>query len=330
MIDLAASNWRRRAGRTRPLASSVALVLLALWPRAGRADEGRWLELSWQAPVDCPNRADIEREIARLVSSAPRVEGTLRAAVNVTRGDGPGWRARVRTDYAGELGDRTIEGPTCRAVAKAAALVISLTIDSNAGKVDVLPPPVRREPDLPAPPPAVPEPPSPAPVRGFVAFGPRSEMGLLLKPGLGVELAVGARIPAGSLEIAGVAYLPQNTTVAGTTAGGRFTLLSVAGRLCPRIVRGTIELFVCVGGSFDRLSAQGFGVTSPGSATTNLATMSIGPGMEFRLTRALWLTVGVEGGYTAGTARFVLDNIGPVHSAARIGGSARLELASYF
>src|SRR5206468_4291233 len=42
----------------RRLASSVALALLAFWPIPAGADEGRWLELSWQAPPECPPGAD--------------------------------------------------------------------------------------------------------------------------------------------------------------------------------------------------------------------------------------------------------------------------------
>jgi hypothetical protein len=58
--------------------------------------------------------------------------------------------------------------------------------------------------------------------------------------------------------------------------------------------------------------------------------MSIGPGMDFRLTRELRLTGAVEAAYTPGRASFVLENVGEVHTAARIGGSARLQLVWYF
>jgi hypothetical protein len=167
-------------------------------------------------------------------------------------------------------------------------------------------------------------------VHGFVALGPRTEMGLLENPGFGLELAVGARVPAGSLEIAGAWYLPQNVAVPGTSVGGRFTLLSLGGRACPRILRGPIELFLCAGGSFERLSAQGFGINLPGSNATNLFSASLGPGMDFLLARGLWLTVAGDATYTPGHAKFVLENVGPVHSAARFGATGRLALAWYF
>jgi hypothetical protein len=52
--------------------------------------------------------------------------------------------------------------------------------------------------------------------------------------------------------------------------------------------------------------------------------------MDFLLSRGLWLVVAGEATYTPGHAKFVLENIGPVHSAARFGGSARLQLAWHF
>jgi hypothetical protein len=325
----------------RRLASSVVLAICALATRTGRADDVRWLDLAWQAPAECPPGSEIEREIARLVGASPRVKGTLRAIVDVTGSDEQAWRARVRTDYGGEVGERTLEGATCRAVAKAAALVISLMVDSSAGKVEPAParppapapqptPPARKEPEPPPPPPPVAiEPARGTPVRGFVAFGPRSELGLFENPGFGFELALGARVPAGSLELAAAAYLPENITAARTAAGGRFSLRSLAGRACPRVMSGDVELFACAGASFDRLSAQGFGVTNPGSAATNLITLSLGPGLDFVVTRSVRLTFGIEAAYTPGRAHFVLENVGPVHTAASLGGSARLQLVWY-
>src|SRR5204862_3582552 len=84
---------------------------------------------------------EIEREVTRLVGATHREGGTVRAVVDVTVSNDQTWRARVRTEYGGALGDRTLEGATCRAVARASALPISLTIDSSAGTIEEPPPP---------------------------------------------------------------------------------------------------------------------------------------------------------------------------------------------
>jgi hypothetical protein len=313
---------------SRRLGPAVLLAAILLAPLV-RADEPRWIELSWHAPPECPAGGEIEREISRLVGASRREGGTLRAVVEVTVSNDQTWRARVRTEYAGAIGDRTLEGATCRAVARAASLVISLTIDSNAGKAEEPPPPppLPREPEIaPRLPIRLPTTEAP-PAHAFVALGPRSEIGLFPSPAFGFELALGARAPMGSFQIAGTGYLPENVTVPGTAAGGKFTLLSAAARLCPALLHGTVELFGCGAVSFDRLSAQGFGVTDPGSAATNLVTVALGPSFDFLLTRSYRLTFALDASYTPGPASFVLNNVGHVHSVARFGGSARLQFA---
>jgi hypothetical protein len=315
----------------RRFGSSFALALLFVWllPEPVCADEPRWLELTWRAPAECPAGAEIEREIGRLVGTGARERGTLRAVVDVSGSDEQGWRARVQSEYGGDTGERTLEGATCRAVARAAALVISLTVDSNADRLE------GREPSTPREPEAVPRATSAPqvalrePLRWWVALGPRSEVGLLRHPGFGLELAIGARMPLGSIEIAGAAYLPDDTTVPGTAAGGRFRLLTIEARACPHIAGGAFEFFVCGSAGLGRLSAEGFGVTSPGSAATMLGFFGLGPGMGLFLTRAFRLTLGIDGTFAPGHASFVLDNFGHVHTASRLGGSARIELAFY-
>ena len=317
---------------TRRFGTSLALALAVLGaPFAVQAEEGRWLELTWRAPPDCPPASEIEKEITRLVGSSRREGATVRAVVDVTGSDEQGWRANVRTEYRGETGDRTLEGATCRAVARAAALVIALPVDSKAHPPEPPPPPPPPPEPIVKPPVVVPTPlPAERPLRWFVAIGPRSEVGLLQSPGFGLGIGLGARIPLASIELFGAGYLPQSTTVDGSAAGGRFTLVSAGVRLCPRLVRGMVEVFACASASLDRLSAQGFGVTTPGSASTTLATVLVGPGVDFSLTRAHRLRLGVDATYTPGNARFVLANVGPVHTAAKYGGVARLELGWYF
>ncbi len=319
----------------RPFGLLLIAVALSLVVRLGRGEEARWLDLTWEAPPPCPAGHDIEAEITRLVGKPARERGTLRAFVQVTGSDEEGWRARVRSEYAGRSGERVLSGTTCRAIAKAAALVIALTIDSNAGKLEESTQPTPREREQP-PPSAAPDTvvrPGPAaraaPSVWFIGLGPRSELGLLKEPGIGLELGFGALIPAGSLEISGAAYLPESITVRQTGAGGRFVLLSAGLRLCPHLARSGIELFACAGASFDRLSAEGFGVTSPGSAVANLVTFALGPRVDIPLSAAFRLTLGIDGNYTPGRASFVIENVGRVHTATQLGMAERLLLTWY-
>src|SRR5882672_9283818 len=119
----------------------TVVAVLACSPRAF-ADDMPWLDLTVRAPPICPPGTEIEHEITRLVGDAPRDKGRLKATIDIAGIDDRTWRARVHTEYGGEGGERTLEGGTCRAVARAAALVVALTVDSHAGAAEE-PPPAR-------------------------------------------------------------------------------------------------------------------------------------------------------------------------------------------
>lgn len=318
----------------------AALLLVILWAPASQADDGRWLDLTWRAPAECPMGVELEQQIVRLVGTAPRDGHTLHATVDVVADD-RGWHAHMATVYGGEAGERTFDGATCHAVARAVALLIALTVDSNVS-------PLNEEPAPPLPP--TPTPPPPASrqsdstsrptrlieatrgptVKGLVTLGPRSVIGLLRHPGFGVEIAVGARFRGVSLEIAGAGYLPETTTLPNSNVGGRFQWFTLELRACPNLTHGPLEFFACASVGVGRLSADGFGVNSPGSAATTLGTLAVGPGIGFFLSAVHRLGIASDVSYTPGHARFVLDNIGPVHQVEHIGASVRIDGTWYW
>ncbi len=311
------------------LVASCLTLAVHAFAQPAVAQELPWLDLTVRAPSTCPLGSEIEREITRLVGDAPRDKGRLKATIDITGSDDRTWRARVQSEYGGEGGERVLEGGTCRAVARAAALVVALTVDSHAGAIDE-PPPPPKPPEILLPP----SPPPPAPVskrqRWFVLFGARTEAGLLPHLGAGVGVGAGLRFPLGSFEVAGATYLPERTTLPGTAAGGRFSLLSVGGRACPQIIGAAVDLFACVGVQWDRLHAEGFGVTAPGSAVANLTTFTLGPRVDFLPRRKVRASFGIDANYTPGHASFALDNLGRVRTAAQIGASARLDVVWNF
>lgn len=310
-------------------AFTAAVVLLVAQFSTSRvhAEPARSFELSWQAPPACPTSGEVEREITRLIGEASRNRGTVRAFAEVThRSDD--WRVQIRIQDGEHASERTFEGATCRAVTKVASLIIALAIEPNAGNApDVAPPPLREKPE---PPPTPPPSPTEAPLRGFVAAGPVSELRLLPHVGFGLEIALGLRLPALSVELRASALLPQPTDVPSFDAGGRFYLGSAGARVCARIVRRAPEIFGCAAGMLDIVHADGYGVTAPGSATARLGTAALGPRADFPLVDALRLSLAVEATHTFSEATFRLDNVGSVHRTPRWGGSARAHLGWFF
>jgi hypothetical protein len=294
----------------------------------GKAEPPRTFELDWRAPPSCPTSHEVEREIARLIGGSSQNRATVRAFAEVTA-SGDDWRVRIRIQDGDRVSDRSFEGPTCRAVGKVASLIIALAIEPNAGTApETAPPPPRERPE-PQVAASRPEP-TEAALRGFVAAGPVAQMRLLPRADFGLELSAGVRLPLLSIELRGGASLPQPVDVAPVEAGGRFAYYHAGLRICARIVPRAPELFGCAAGLLDIVHAEGYGVTSPGSATALLGSAALGPRIDFPLAEAWRLSLAVEATHTFSEANFRLDNVGNVHRTPRWGGSARAHVAWLF
>ena len=307
---------------------SALLVAILFSGNVGQAEPASSFELSWQAPATCPSRDEVAREIGRLIGDAARARATVRAFAEVTRHDEEGWRVHIRLQEGTHQSERSFDGPSCQAVTRVAALIIALTIDPTAGSApEPAPPrPVEKPPSSPPNAPPAGE----APLKWFLGAGPLFEQRLLPRLGFGVEVSLGMRLPAFSAELRGAASLSQPTDATSAGAGGRFFLAAMGARVCARIVPGMAEIFGCAAGSLDRLQADGYGVTLPGSATATFGTLALGPRVDFRLGVAPSISLGAEATHTFSEADFVLDNIGSVHRTPRWGVSARLQFAWLF
>jgi hypothetical protein len=310
--------------------AGVALALTLSTTPCRAAENARSFELTWDAPPECPTAQEVERDITRLIGESSH-ERTVRASATVTGSD-DGWKVRVRMESSGEVSERSLSAPTCRALEKAVALVIAITIEPRAASGEPPPPPPPPPPVEP-PPPKPPPPPPPVvhepPLKGFAALGPATEIGLLPELGVGGELSVGLRLSIFSAELSGAIYAPESTTVMGPN-GGRFILASGGLRACGRVLGGQVELFGCGETTVNRLAGRGFGVTVPESASTLLAGFGVGPRVDVRLSPVFLLLFDVEAIYAPGRASFVLDNVGRVYTAKHVGMSGRFGLAAQF
>jgi hypothetical protein len=105
--------------------------------------------LTWSAPESCPSRTLLEAEIERILGRRP--EGGPFADVTVTARGG----RHVAVLAFGPSRRRRIEGASCEAIVRAAALILALEIDPDALSLDVAEP--QPEPVAPAPEPPIAE-----------------------------------------------------------------------------------------------------------------------------------------------------------------------------
>ena len=324
-----------RAVAPRALAAASVLIAGFVWPVGASAETARSFELAWRAPPGCPTGAEVEHEITRLIGDASHNRATVRAFAEVTR-QGEDFRVQIRIHDGDHVSERSFDGASCRAVTKVASLIIALAIEPNAGAAAEIAAPLPRE--KPEPPPIAtvsrPGPPAEPPRRGFLAAGPVVEVRLLPRVGFGFELGGGIRWPALSLELRAGALLPQDAGAAATSAtadaGGRFIQISAGARACARIVARAPEIFACATGLLDVVSAEGYGVTAPTTATALLGSAALGPRADFPLSEAWRLSLSADATYAFSQATFLLDNVGSVHRTPRWGGAARVQVLWLF
>lgn len=104
-------------------------LALALWLLALSADAqpaALPLELSWQAPSECPTASDVHAELARIASAAPgESPRSLAAEITVTR-SGARYTARLATEHEGLRGERTLQADDCATLTRSITLVLAL------------------------------------------------------------------------------------------------------------------------------------------------------------------------------------------------------------
>jgi hypothetical protein len=106
----------------------VAFALALLTPRRSSA-EPREVALTYEAPVSCPSRAELQARVEALTRLAVFAEGpgAQRFEIHVDR-RGKGFGGALRTD----AGTRTVEAERCDDVVSALALVTAIAIDPRA------------------------------------------------------------------------------------------------------------------------------------------------------------------------------------------------------
>ncbi len=105
------------------------ILLVAALPSAASADER--FALRWEAPDGCPGRDAVHAEVARLVGGRIPPGEPIAAEGRTIAAEGA-FELTLRTDVAGQHGERTVRADRCDELAAAAALILALMIDPEA------------------------------------------------------------------------------------------------------------------------------------------------------------------------------------------------------
>ncbi len=260
------------------------------------------VDLVWEAPSGCPDRAAFGAELEHLTGRALTASGrrVLLVHARVTGPSDAGYALDMSTRIDDDRGTRRLSAASCAELTHAAALVVALGIDAN--ETVPLPPTAAaaRAPQSEAA--AVPTPARPqtralaAHVRAAAAL----DLGSLPGSAGGVEIAGGLQLRALQLELAALA-LPGARAHLGSVknAGAELHVLRVGAQVCYALLPRTRLLAVCARADYGRVWGNSFGIASTASGG--------GP----------WLSLG-------GGARSQLPLFGPLDLVLDLGVSRRV------
>jgi hypothetical protein len=297
------------------LAPLIALVLVAAAPPAADA-RPPLVRLRWEAPAECPDAAAIEDGVRRNLPADMTVSAPLDvdARVAPTAAGAPpeappvaAWRATLVITTATGIAERVLAGGSCRAVADAATLVISMALSAAA---------------QPPPPPPPPVAPAPAPrTEGgpFVAPSALLDRGALPRVTAAAALALGWRWPRAWLAVEGALYRARSAdTSVDATVGARFGFSSLTARGCRPFARGAWSLSPCLDAGLTRTTGDGFGLINVAHAETTSVTLGGGLWLHWAASRHVvpFVRVGTE--VPLLRPRFSVEDVGEVFRAAPV------------
>ncbi|MEM7151360.1 MAG: hypothetical protein AAF799_00890 [Myxococcota bacterium] len=285
------------------------------------------VSVRWEAPPECPERAEVESRLAALVDPAAR--GQAEARID---GEGPGYRLSLRVETADAAVTRRFDAASCDSLATAAAVVIAVAVDPLAAtsKSLVPDPPTTPVPGEPTPRAA----PSSRPVvraRADAAEEPRSRPQTLA---LGLHAGAAAGVLPGAHGVGHLAVGPQwsrwELLVTATHRLGRFAshesgggaqiFASSAGVAAgPLIRRGRFIVHLRSGVEGGVMVAEGRGLDITRLVARPWVAATVQPGVSYAATS--WLAL--HGALTFGAAitrpTFALDDGGLLHETPALG-----------
>ncbi len=347
----------------RRAAGAIGLAVLLAAGTAIAAEPGDPIALAWAGLPGCPGERDVRAEIERILGGPPDPASPryLRAEAAVSRAGSGRFHVHLVTDLGGVLGERDFDGPTCAAVANAAALIVALTFDPEAlarrtDPAPTAPPPAPSPPrrGLPAPPPeptaasSIPAPlPAPLPPPAEDGPAPLATPPVAAparpRPAIAVGIlgagSIGA-LPGGGGGVGGrlgvlrgrfrgavsASYWPPRTSTLASrpSAGGDVGLIAGDASGCYAVLRAPVELSPCLGLEVGSMTATGFGVQLDGSGSAPwIAPLAeAAVALPFAQRFAVRLDLGVL--VPAVRPPFVLSSVGTVYTAGPVVGRATL------
>jgi hypothetical protein len=308
----------------------VSALLLASWflSSRGEAQNSLPLELSFQAPPECPSAEDVHAELERIAHARPGLTlAPLRAQVEVSVTPRR-FVLHVQTEHEGQRGERHVEARDCATAVRSLTLILALTfgagVELTAEGASAPEPEPEPKPTL-APPPPAPAEAAPAPsataamTRKWALFaGGFAHWGLA--PNVAGTGRLGAELtlhPAFAVNMHAFGFAAaEDSPHAGVHA--HYAGFGGAAHVCGRLPLSVLTGGLCGGGQASAIHGRARGDIKDASATAPWYALSLSALLDWpRDTR---LRLRLEGGFdlSLNRPRFVIQGLGPVQHVSRL------------
>jgi hypothetical protein len=330
--------------RVRAAACVASLVVFGM-PRA--AEAAPVLRIEWPTVPGCPDASVVLARARAALGQSKDVEdvGAVAEITPPAKQGGP-WLLHIRTRTVRAAGERTLEVPSCDAVARTAALLVALAAlrsraPAEEHAIEELVPAPDRVDESSAPAPPMPlrkrareEPTALSPAAPDGRFAPSVELGvaigLLPRPAPMTSAMLAYERSSFRIRLGVRALLPQQTIDRGV--GAELTALGASLDACGRLplplpFRGCPH--ACAGATADDIRASGIGGVEAFDVRRSTVMAFGGAGAEWHLGRTFRLGADARVGASLVRPGFVID-AGEAHRLLHRPDTVRAEAALTF
>ena len=290
------------------------------------------LDFTWTAPDTCPTQAEVVEQLSKAVDAGEKELPSLIARATVSRG-GAAWHLELSTEMDGRRGTRQLEAESCEGLARAATLVLALTLgeglarrQAEAEAAAAKPPPALPPPAPPPPPPSPAEPWRAARVghwdAGFGtdalgAWGPNFALGFAYQSSL---LELGLRLEGS---------LPRSSDLPASSGNVRSSSFGARLEVCAAPVLGSFQLLACARGGATLLLAEGQRTARDRSAKIPLYALGPSLGARWLLGTHAFIDMSANAGWLLKRPELVVEGLAErrrvdvLSLGAELGGGVR-------
>jgi hypothetical protein len=317
----------------------VAGLLGASLSTASQADASVLsLITAWDAPEQCPSASDVMARLEALRGASPSEWGPEREVRGrISRGAGGAWllelEIRQRPALPSRVRRRTLEAPRCDELGEAAALAISIALDSSSvADAEVaegtgayapasLPMPPFAEQDAPPPRDATRRMDGPARHDREVVLGAAAALDTASVAGPAIGLSIEGKVQIGAVGIGAYGlWLPAQREVVRRGTSGQYVDFSLLGggvRGCYRVLDRAVRIDGCAGFEAGAVDAAPHGLTNTREARDTWLAPHAGAALSWSLPASLAIESRFDGVFPLGRDSYVVDTEVTVHETPR-------------